>query len=63
MRFRARITQPIMKGDDEMDLKKARIVSSRIIQIGFMSYSAIRGAEHIQNSIKSLVALFKRKGR
>lgn len=46
-----------------MDLKKARIVSSRIIQIGFMSYSAIRGAEHIQNSIKSLVALFKRKGK
>ena len=46
-----------------MDLKKAKIVSSRIIKIGFMSYSAIRGAEHIQNCIKSLADLFKRKGK
>ena len=52
-----------MKGDDKMDLKKAKSISSRIIQIGFMSYSAIRGAEHIQNFIKSLADLFKRKGK
>lgn len=51
-----------MKGDEEMDLKKAKKVSSRIIQIGFMSYSAIRSAEHIQNFIKTLTSLFKRKG-
>ena len=52
-----------MKGDEEMDLKKAKAVSSRIIQIGFMAYSAIRGAEHISNSIKSLTTLFKGKGK
>ena len=46
-----------------MDLKKAKSISSRIIQIGFMSYSAIRGAEHIQNFIKSLGTLIKRKGK
>lgn len=46
-----------------MDLKKAKNISSRIITLGFMSYSAIRGAEHIYNSMKSLKDLFKGKGK
>lgn len=52
-----------MKGDEIMDLKKAKAVSSRIIQIGFMAYSAVRGAEHLCNSAKSLTNLFKGKGK
>ena len=46
-----------------MDFKKAKSISSRIIKLGFMSYSAIRGAESVSNFIKTLGTLINRKGK
>ena len=61
--FRAKITRPIMKGVVKMNLDKAKRLSSYLIRLGFMSYSAIKGAEHISNLAKEAKKFLTREGR